>query len=206
MTGPATRGRLGAGFALLWSGAVIASAVSPPAGKQTATLVGTVGGKGIASRAAVVVSLEAPGLVVQPPSIPVPMDQKGFEFVPRFLPVRSGTTVRFQNGDPEPHNVYSPEGRYDLGTWRRGETRDHRFEAPGVYTQRCSIHPEMLAFVVVLATPYFAVPDPEGRFSIRDIVPGKYRLVVTSPRQSEVEREVSLEDGKTLSVQLVVSR
>ena len=112
--------------------------------------------------------------------------------------------ARFLNGDPEPHNVYSPEGRYDLGTWRRGEAREHTFEAPGVYTQRCSLHPEMIAFVVVLGTPCFALTDSAGRFEIRDVAPGKYKLVVWSRRLDGLEREVTVAEGKTLSLALVV--
>jgi plastocyanin len=183
--------------------AVTAAASQPPASRG-ATVRGRVSGKRLLGQDAVVVSLEAPGLAVHPPSAPVLMDQKGFQFVPHVLPVARGTTVRFLNGDPEPHNVYSPEGRYDLGTWRRGETRDYTFEAPGVYTQRCRVHPEMIAYVVVLETPYFALRDSQGLFEIHDIVPGKYKLVVWSHKLDGLEQEVTLEEGKALSLDLVV--
>jgi plastocyanin len=152
----------------------------------------------------VVVSLEAPGLATAAPAAPVSMDQKGFAFVPRLLAVVRGTTVRFLNDDPEPHNVYSPEGRYDLGTWGRGDAREHTFDTPGVYTQRCSVHPEMLAYVVVLGTPYFALTDSAGRFEIPDVGAGAYKLVVWSRSLEGLEREVTVSRGRTLQLDLVV--
>ena len=59
------------------------------------------------------------------------IDQKGFRFVPHVTVVVTGSTIRFLNNDPEPHNVYSPEGRYNLGTWPTGETKDYTFKKPG---------------------------------------------------------------------------
>jgi len=85
--------------------------------------------------------------------------------------IQTGSTVRFLNNDNEPHNVYSPEGRYNLGTWPTGETRDYTFKKPGIYTQLCNIHPDMLAYVVVVDTPHFAVTDATGAFLIRNVPP-----------------------------------
>ena len=79
-----------------------------------------------------------------------------------MVAIQAGTTVRFVNDDPEPHDVYSPEGRYNLGVWPTGETKDFVFEKPGVYRQLSNIHPDMLGFVVVLDTPFYAVTDEDG--------------------------------------------
>jgi plastocyanin len=97
--------------------------------------------------------LEATGLKLAPPAEPFEIDQKGFRFIPHVLVVQTGSTIRFLNNDPEPHNVYSPEGRYNLGTWPTGDTKDYTFKKPGIYSQLCNIHPDMLAWVVVVDTP-----------------------------------------------------
>jgi plastocyanin len=171
-----------------------------------ASVSGTVTGKGLKTNQWMVVSLEAPGLKVKVPAVPAHMDQKSFQFIPHVLPVVVGTTVRFLNNDPEPHNVYSPEGRYNLGTWPPGETRDFRFDSSGVYTQLCRVHPDMLAFVVVLETPYFAVTDAAGRFQIKGVAPGKYKMIVWSEKLDGLERDVVLGAGQALSLDLVVER
>jgi len=151
-------------------------------------------------RAGVVVSLSRPGLEAPPPGPTAEMDQHGMRFIPHVLPIVAGTTVRFLNSDPEPHNVYSPEGRYNLGTWPTGETREHLFDRPGSYTQLCRVHPDMEAFVVVLDTPYFAVTDESGDFEISGVPPGSYELRAWSERLDPVQLEVTVVQGESRSV------
>jgi plastocyanin len=168
------------------------------------TVRGTVTAKGLRSSEGIVVSLHAPGLETTPPKEPVEMDQKGMTFIPHVLPVVKGTTVRFLNSDSVSHNVFSPEGGYNLGTWPRGESREHRFDKPGVYTQLCQIHPEMEAYVVVLDTPYFATTDNEGRFEIAQVPPGEYKLVAWSEKLNKIEKDITVEPGKPLAVEIAL--
>ena len=78
---------------------------------------------GLTSNAdAVVYVQEAPA--GQPPA-PTTMDQRKFQFLPHVLPVMVGTTVKFLNSDPTPHNVFSPDyEKYNLGTWPQGQSKD----------------------------------------------------------------------------------
>ncbi len=180
---------------------------APVAARTPSALRGVVTVKGAKNNAWAVVSLEAPGLKLPPPAAdPVQIDQKGFRFVPHVVAVTTGSAVRFLNNDPEPHNVYSPEGRYNLGTWPTGDTKDFVFKKPGVYSQLCNIHPDMLAFVVVLDTPYFAVTDELGNYVIRNVAPGRYKLVVWHEKKDGLEREVTLESGKPLKLDLLLEQ
>jgi plastocyanin len=158
------------------------------------------------TNADVVVSLSAPGLTASPPAAPATMDQKGFLFLPHVLAVVRGTTVRFLNSDPEDHNVYSPEGGYNLGTWPPGQTRDQVFARPGVYTQLCRVHQDMEAFIVVLDTPHFAVSDESGRYVIRNVPPGVYTLATWGKRLRRVEQPVTVTAGTAVTVDLALSR
>jgi hypothetical protein len=45
-------------------------------------------------------------------------------------------------------------------------------------TLLCNVHPEMEGFVVVLETPYFAVSDKDGNYTIKDVPAGKYTLKI----------------------------
>lgn len=173
---------------------------------DTGSISGTVTARGLRSSADLVISLQAPGVTVPPPQKPVELDQKGMLFVPRVLPVVRGTTVRFLNSDPLPHNVFSPEGKYNLGTWPQGETREFKFDKPGIYTQLCRVHPEMIATVVVLETPHFAVTDQAGRFEIKQVPPGQYTLVAWSERLKETKRPVTIESGKNVTLDITLSR
>lgn len=179
---------------------------TPSQGAENGAVSGTVVARGMRTNAGVVVSLVAPGLVATPPGQPLEMDQKQMQFLPHVMPVVTGTTVRFLNSDPVPHNVFSPEGKYNLGTWPTGQTREHKFDKPGVYTQLCRVHPEMEAFVVVLDTPYFAATDASGRFEIKGVPPGQYKLVAWSEKLKRQEREVTVEAGRAATVDLTLTR
>lgn len=173
---------------------------------ENGSVAGTVAAKGLRTNADIVVSLEAPGLKVVPPPKPIEMDQKGMLFIPHVLPVVRGTTVRFLNSDPLPHNVFSPEAKYNLGTWPQGETKDQKFDKPGAYTQLCRVHPEMESFVVVLDTPYFATTGKTGAFEIENVPPGSYTLVAWSEKLKGVKQPITVEAGKRATVNLALSR
>ena len=189
---------------------VLALALAPVGGSEAAEAPGTVRGTVTVTKqkssANAVISIEAPGLALTPPAEPVQIDQKGFRFLPHITVAVPGTTIRFLNNDPEPHNVYSPEGRYNLGTWPTGETRDHVFEKPGIFTQLCNIHPDMLAHVVVLETPHFAVTDADGRFEVQGVPPGKYLLWAWHEKKDGLEREITVEAGQVLDLDLVIEQ
>lgn len=104
--------------------------------------------------------------------------QKNKRFEPHVLPVAVGTTVDFPNLDPIFHNAFSNfDGKvFDLGLYPPGQSRSVRFERPGIVRLFCNIHSSMSAVIVVLSTPYFAATGPNGKWEIRDLPPGEYKL------------------------------
>jgi plastocyanin len=187
--------------------ALLAGCLSgPPASAEPGVVKGTATAKGLRTAAGIVVSLEAPGLSVTAPAKPVEMDQKKMQFIPHVLAVVAGTTVSFLNSDPVAHNVFSPEGKYNLGTWPMGQTRDHKFDKPGVYTQLCRVHPEMEGYIVVLDTPYFAVTDASGAYEIKGVAPGRYKVTAWSEKLKPWTQEVTVESGKTATVDPALAR
>ncbi len=152
------------------------------------TITGTLKIKG-ATPPAIIYVEAAPGTFAPPATHPR-MDQKGMQFIPYLLPVVAGTTVDFLNSDNVAHNVFSPDGEsYNLGTWPKGETRSYTFKKAGVYTQLCSIHPEMEAFIVVLQNPFAAVADKDGNFKIADVPDGHYVLKVFSKKLKKGDKD-----------------
>src|SRR5579872_5284689 len=132
----------------------------------------------------VVVWLEAlPGQTlpaVHPQTTPLRLVQKNKRFEPGLLVVPVGARIEFPNEDPFFHNVFSlyQGKRFDLGLYEAGEKRKVSFDKPGVSYIFCNIHPEMKAVVISLTTPYYAVSDSSGKFSISGVPPGKYLLKV----------------------------
>jgi plastocyanin len=133
-----------------------------------------------------------------PPSTPVPLDQRNLIFEPHVVPVLVGTTVAFPNSDEIRHNVFSPSPvRFDLGTYPRKTTKYRLFDKPGVITLLCNVHAEMSAYVIVVETPYFAVTDKEGKFTLPDVPPGKYVLKAWHERTRPASMPIEVSANQT---------
>jgi plastocyanin len=135
------------------------------------------------------------------------MDQKNLKFIPRVLAVAKGDTVKFLNHDGVAHNVYSPDGEaYNLGTFKPNEERSHTFEQEGAYTQLCSIHPEMLGYIFVAPTAHAAAVDAKGRYVIKDVPPGTYKVAVWNAHLKAPEKPVTVGAGKTAETDFALKR
>ncbi len=51
------------------------------------------------------------------------------------------------------------------------------FPAPENFLKfNCDVHPWMFAWVTVVDNPYFAQTDKDGKFTIKNVPPGKYTV------------------------------
>ncbi len=142
-----------------------------------------------------------------PPPKTGSMDQRNLKFVPHVLIATVGETVKFENHDNLAHNVYSPDNEgYNLGTFKQNEERTYTFAKPGVYTQLCSIHPEMLGYIFVGQNPYAAVVDKSGAYEIKDVPPGTYKLSVWNPKLKAPDKTVTVAAGQTAMENFSIKR
>ncbi len=102
------------------------------------------------------------------------------EFAPRLLVVPKGSRVRFPNQDPILHNVFSVSSpnQFDLGLYRQGPGKEKRFDEPGLVRVFCNVHHDMVAYVLVLGTPYYVSPGAAGEFVLTGLPKGPGRLTV----------------------------
>jgi plastocyanin len=149
-----------------------------------------------------VVWLEAPGAPATPPAQRVLLNQRNLTFTPHVLAIRVGTTVDFPNEDRVFHNVFSfRDGKqFDLGIYPVGSLRRVTFSVPGVSRLFCNIHPNMAAYVVVVDSPYFAVADAGGSFTIRAVPPGKYVYRAWRPAGPVLTGSVLVQDDSPLDL------
>lgn len=180
-----------------WLGVVVAALLIPTSTTgQTHTLQGVIVADGRPVDGAVVyveaVSAETLGLGTADTAV---VDQRELRFVPAVVVGQPGLTVEFLNSDPILHNVFSPgwsRESFDLGTYPSNTSRYHTFVHAGSHIILCHVHPEMVAYVVVVVTPHHAVTDPEGRFRIEGIPAGPHRVKVWRRGFEEVGRLVTI--------------
>jgi plastocyanin len=135
------------------------------------------------------------------------MDQRSMSFIPHVLVVGVGDTVEFLNHDGVAHNVYSPDGEgYNLGTFKTEEKAKYTFGSEGAYSQLCSLHPEMLAFVFVAPSHFAAAVDKKGAFTIANVPAGTYQLAVWNSHLKAPDKSVTVVAGQTATVNLTVKR
>lgn len=174
-----------------------------------ATIKGKVACKGTRDNADAVVYIENLEGKFDPPAEASEIDQVKMKFIPHVLPVVLGTTVKFLNSDPVLHNIFTPSkagDRFNLGTWPQGEVREYTFNKLGQVRLLCNVHPEMLAWVVVLQNPYFATTKADGLYSIPNVPAGNYSLKVWHERLKPSSQTVTVPESGTVEVNFTVSR
>ena len=72
---------------------------------------------------------------------------KDFNF--QALTIDAGTTVTWVNMDDEPHTVASDTGLFRSGGLDTNDSFSYKFDKPGTYRIYCTIHPRMVATIVV---------------------------------------------------------
>jgi plastocyanin len=72
-----------------------------------------------------------------------------FSFSPTPIAVPVGTTLTWTNHDDVPHTVVSDDQQFKSKALDTDEKFSHTFDKPGTYSYFCSIHPKMVANVVV---------------------------------------------------------
>ena len=125
---------------------------------------------------------------------------RSLTFVPHVLPVLVGTKVAFPNSDDIRHNVFSPtpSSKFNLGTYPKLTTKYYVFDKPGTVTLLCNVHAEMSAYVIVTETPYFAVTDKAGNFTLKNVPAGNYVLKVWHEKAKPASKPIVVGDSGTV--------
>jgi plastocyanin len=124
------------------------------------------------------------------------VDNRQMSFQPFVSVIAVGGKVAFSNSDPFPHNVFSPDHeRFDVGSVAAHATGAHVFKTPGTYSLLCNLHPNMLGYVLVSPSSYFAKANAKGEFTIKDVPPGTYQATAWAPRLTSVTQTVVVATG-----------
>ena len=132
------------------------------------------------------------------------INQRNLAFSPHVLVVRVGTAVDFPNDDHVFHNVFSfKDGKkFDLGMYPAGvKTRPVVFDKPGLSRIFCNIHPSMAAYVVTVETPYYAMSDERGAFTLSGVPAGTYTYHAWRPGGETLTGSATIGPNKPFDIQ-----
>ena len=133
--------------------------------------------------------------------------QEKQEFTSYVTVVQAGTRVAFPNRDSVQHHVYSlsKAKKFELPLYDPGKSESLVFDVSGTVTLGCNIHDWMIAYLIVVPTPYFAQTSADGTATV-SAPSGRYRVELLHPRLIKtVSQELSLEEGKAATRALTVS-
>jgi plastocyanin len=139
------------------------------------------------------------GAAVPPPTAAGEVAQQNQEFTAYVTVVQAGTRVVFPNKDTVQHHVYSlsKAKKFELPLYNPGQNESIVFDTPGLVTLGCNIHDWMLAYLVVVPTPWFAKTDAQGLATVTAPA-GRYRLELWHPRLSAaLTQEITLTAAAT---------
>jgi Carboxypeptidase regulatory-like domain len=138
---------------------------------------------------------------------PIVLDNITCRFVPHVRSATVGQTLEIHNSDPFLHDAHAWLGTRSL--FNVGILPGHTSRQPladaGLIHINCNVrHTWMHAYVFVAEDPYHAVTGADGRFVIDEVPPGTYTLRVWHELLGSVDRPVTVEGGKTATVDVAL--
>jgi plastocyanin len=132
--------------------------------------------------------------------------QRDESFSPRVVAIARNSVVEFPNFDPFFHDVFSlsRSATFDLGRYPQGQTRERRFTKPGIVKVFCNIHSDMSATLMVFDHRLFAMPLPDGAFTIADVPAGTWKLNAWHERIGATTKTVHVAAGETARVEFTL--
>ena len=170
------------------------------AGKYPSTRFYVVGANG--ELADVVVSLKGVSAKSTGASAaPAVLDQKGALYLPQIIAIQTGQKLTVKNSDAFVHNVHTvPKANPESNQVQMngGPDLTYTFDKPEMFLKfQCDVHSWMFAWVSVFDHPYFAVSGADGKFTIKNVPPGKYTLEAAHRKLGTQTAEIEVKDSGT---------
>jgi plastocyanin len=133
----------------------------------------------------------------------VTFDQKGCRYDPHVLAFPAGSTVKIMNDDGILHNIHTystVNPSFNAAQPKFKKEMDKVIEKPEVIKVTCDAHGWMHGWWVATDTPYYAVTDDKGNYSIANVPPGSYTVEVWQEKLGTQDEKADVKDGSTANV------
>ncbi len=131
------------------------------------------------------------------------LDDHKMTFMPYVSTMTVGGTLTYVNSEPFPDTAFSMSNEgWDFGLVPSKGVRTRQFPKPGNYTVLCRLHPNQVAFLLVLPSSYYAQADKKGAFEITGIPAGTYNVVAWAPRLKSSTQSVQIQGATNVNFSL----
>ncbi len=139
-----------------------------------------------------------------PPTTPVVLDQQGCKYHPHILGVMTGQTVQIKNDDPTTHNIHpTPQANRE---WNESQppsspALEKNFAREEIMLPvKCNQHPWMKMYINVVKSPFYAVTDKDGKYTIAGLPPGDYTIAFEQEKLGEQTQKITVaaKESKTV--------
>jgi hypothetical protein len=130
----------------------------------------------------------------------VTFDQKGCDYVPHVLAFPACSTVKITNSDGILHNIHTYSTKnpsFNMAQPKFKKVISQKVEQPEVIKVTCDAHGWMHGWWVATDTPYFAVTDDKGAYTIKDVPAGNYEIEVWQEKLGTEDKKADVKDGAT---------
>ena len=135
----------------------------------------------------------------------LPIVNKMCQFHPHGQVGMTGQTVDVKNEDPMLHNTHMRFKNltvFNSALPRQGMTIKRAINKTGLVDVQCDAHTFMHGFLYLADNPYITVTDAQGRFSIKDVPAGTYKLKFWHEAFGEQEKSVTVTAGGAAEVNI----
>jgi plastocyanin len=138
------------------------------------------------------------------PTTPVVLDQSGCKYHPHVLGVMAGQTIQIKNDDQTTHNIHpTPQNNRE---WNESQppsspALEKNFAREEIMLPvKCNQHPWMKMYINVVKSPFYAVTDKDGKYTITGLPPGDYTIAFVQEKLGEQDQKVivAAKESKTV--------
>lgn len=130
------------------------------------------------------------------------------EFSPRVSVGFKGNKFIMKNEDPVFHtfDVHVSQGGkelYHFAIPEKGSSVTKTLSKEGILSVTCYAHPWQRAYIYIFDHPYAVITDENGRFIIKDILPGTYTVMAWHEELGTKKiADIKVESGKIITITL----
>jgi len=137
------------------------------------------------------------------------LDQKGCIYSPHVVVVPTTGELAILNSDGVLHNIHSYSTLnppFNVAQPKFKKVVTERFAKSEIIKATCDAHNWMQGWIVATDHPFVAVTDNEGRFAIRDLPPGHYKVEIWQETLGKQVKDVSIRAKEDTKLNLELAK